>query len=66
MTGPSCGDDNTYLRFDSVLDDKPLARCFRIHGRKVWIQKRYIRDQDATFVVVPTWLAKSKQVSSYY
>lgn len=65
-TKPSCGDDLSYLEHQGVVADRPLARCYRIGGIKVWLQKRLIRDSNDKIVVIPTWLAKSKKMSSDY
>jgi hypothetical protein len=60
----SQGDENAYMNHEGKLDERPLAVCYRIKGKKVWIQKRFIRDANERILVLPKWLATSKKMES--
>jgi hypothetical protein len=64
MPGPTYNDDNAYVRHQGIVDERPLARCFMVNGKKMWISKSMIRDVNAEYVVVPKWVADSKKCAS--
>lgn len=64
----SGNNDPVYVRYDFIEGYTLQASVFDIEGRKVWIPKSQIIDQDVKekIVAVPRWLAREKKLKLIY
>lgn len=53
------------IPFESFVEERLFAKCFRIGGRDVWFRSSNIITESKTEITVPEWVARAKRIGGY-